>query len=211
MELRSCPLLLRKCVTTRKILLHFFCFVFLWVHAECSEGWLGPIPLVSLQGGHISITIARESAWVLFQKLLEDENVSVVLKIDATEGSIAKLKHGITEDNVPVTRWRALCTSSSHGNQMKVCHSMSIELWLMFWETYELFHLITTDKSGFPLTESLHFMKTKLKNRLKKKLPMMVVLSDDDSVIKKSFNDVFNDATTSECVDAIWDHIYHGT
>ena len=54
-------------------------------------------------------------------------------------------------------------------------------------------------------------MKTKLKNRLKKKLPMMVVLSDDDSVIKKSFNDVFNDATTSECVDAIWDHIYHGT
>ena len=71
--------------------------------------------------------------------------------------------------------------------------------------------MITTDKSGFPLTESLHFMKTKLKNRLKKKLPMMVVLSDDDSVIKKSFNDVFNDATTSECVDAMWDHIYHGT
>ena len=50
--------------------------------------------------------------------LLEDEDVSCVLKIDATEGSIKRWNHEITERTIPVLRWRVICDSDSHGNEV---------------------------------------------------------------------------------------------
>ena len=181
-----------------------------WVHRECIEGWLGPIPKISLQGGHISITIAREAAWVFLQLLLEDEDVSCVLKIDATEGSIKQWNHQIQERNIPVLRWRVICDSDSHGNAIEISHQNVQRNGNNVWGTFELFHLITTDKSSCPLVESLQFLKFKIHTRLNRTLPRILVVSDDDDVIHKSFNMVFNGKSSAECLEDMWNYVCNG-